>query len=350
MDDKRMDNQHMDTHKEASVTTPRDVVLSSRVRLARNFADIPFPAAMHGDDGARAQYRAAEAVFRAPDGETYALLRVHDMPDAQRRSLVEQNLISRELLSSGEFAAVMLRRDQLVSIMLNEEDHMRIYALLSGDRLEEAAALAFEVDDAIGREIQYAFDAELGFLTSCPMDTGTGMRASVLLHLPSLTRTKSIDPVVEELSKLGLRLKPLHLEGHEAVGELYLLSNHVTLGRSEQDLIDSIQAITSLIVERERTARETLLMRSDLSLEDQLMRSLGTLRYARSLSEHEWLRRWSDVRLAVQAGMIHMPLEELDALLDVAKPAHLEMMAGFELSPGERDERRATLVREALVH
>lgn len=350
MDDKRTENRQANMPQEAPAPTPRDVVLNSRVRLARNFADIPFPTAMHGDDGARAQYLASEAVAHVPEGNGYALLRVHDMADARRRALVEQNLISRELLSSGEFAAVLLRRDERVGIMLNEEDHLRIHAILPGDRLEEAAALAFEVDDAIGREVRYAFDAELGFLTSCPMNTGTGMRASVLLHLPSLTRTKSIDPVSEELSKLGLKLKPLYREDNEAVGELYLLSNNVTLGRSEEDLIESIQVITSLIVDRERTARETLLLRSDLMLEDQLMRSLGTLRYARRLSESEWLRRWSDVRLAVQAGMIHMPLESLDALLDAAKPAHLEMVAGFALSPNERDERRATLIREALVH
>lgn len=326
----------------------RDVVLYSRVRLARNFADIPFPAAMHGEDGAKAQLHAAEAITHTQDNNAYALLRVHDLPDARRRALVEQHLISRELLSAGEFAAVLLRRDERVSIMINEDDHIRIHALLPGLHLEEAAALAFEVDDVIGREVRYAFDAELGFLTSCPINTGTGMRASVLMHLPSLSRTSSIAPIVQELSKVGLSLRPLYTEEGEAKGELYLLNNQVALGRPEQDLIDSIEAVALEIVERERTARETLLIRSDRSLEDRLMRSLGTLRYARRLSECEWLDLWSDVRLAVQAGMLHMGLEALDALLDAVKPAHLEMASGFELSPMERDERRAEMVRAAL--
>ena len=326
----------------------KDVVLYSRVRLARNFADLPFPSAMHGNDGAKAQLRAAEALEHTPEGREYALLRVHDMPEARRRSLMEQNLITRELLSAGEFAAVLLRRDENVSIMLNEDDHLRIHAILPGYRLREAAELAFAADDAIGKDVQYAYDAELGFLTSCPTNTGTGMRVSALLHLPSLTRTNQIAPIVQELVKLGVSLRSQYSEEGEAQGELYLISNQVALGRSEEELLDSLEDVIGEIVGRERNAREVLLLESDSKLEDRLMRSLGILRYARRLSQAEWMRRWSDVRLAVQAGMLHMELAELDALLDAAKPAHLEMVAGYELSPTERDEQRALLVREAL--
>lgn len=326
----------------------RDVVLCSRVRLARNFADLPFPGAMHGDDGAKAQFRAAEALSHAPQGREYALLRVHDMQDTRRRALVEDHLISRELLSSGEFAAVLLRRDENVSILLNEDDHLRIHALLPGRQLEQAAALAMEVDDAIGREVHYAFDAELGFLTACPTNTGTGMRASALLHLPSLTRMNQISQIVQELVKLGISLRPLYSDEGEAQGDLYLVSNQVALGRSEQELIDSIDAVVGEIVDRERSAREFLLLQNDSKLEDRLMRSLGILRYARRLSQSEWMRRWSDVRLAVQAGMLSFDLEALDKLLDDAKSAHLELAAGRELSPAERDDARAALVRETL--
>lgn len=326
----------------------RDVVLYSRVRLARNFADIPFPPAMHGDDGAKAQYRAAEALAHTSEGQSYAVLRMHDLPDARRRSLAEQNLITRELLSGGEFSAVMLRRDERVSIMINEDDHLRIHALLPGYSLQAAADLAFEVDDAIGREVRYAYDAELGFLTSCPTNTGTGMRASALLHLPALTRTNQIGGLIQELVKLGVSLRAMYSDEGEAQGELYLISNQVSLGRSEQELLDGIDAVTCELVDRERMAREMLLLESDSKLEDRLMRSVGILCYARRLDEKEWMRRWSDVRLAVQAGVVHMELDALDALLDKAKPAHLEMAAGRELSPAERDEHRAVLVREAL--
>lgn len=332
--------------REANV---RDVVLYSRVRLARNFLDLPFPIAMHGEDGAQAQFRAADALRHAPEGQQYALMRIHDLPDAQRRVLVEKHLISRELLSAGEYAAVLLKRDENVCIMVNEEDHLRIHALLPGDDLDAAAALAFEADDAIGRSVDYAFDAELGYLTSCPTNTGTGMRASALLHLPALTRTGGIGGVVQEISKLGLSLRPLYGDDGDAQGELHLLSNQVALGRSEQELLDSIHAIVGEIVGRERGARELILMSADSELEDRLMRSLGILRYARRLSEGEWMKRWSDVRLAVQAGMLSMELGALDALLDSAKPAHLELSVGRELSPTERDEARAALVRGALA-
>lgn len=326
----------------------RDVVLYSRVRLARNFADLPFPSAMHGDEGAKAQLRAAEALSHAPEGQAFALLRIHDLSDDRKRALVEQNLISRELLSAGEFAAVLLRRDEQVSIMINEDDHLRIHALLPGHQLDEAAALAFAIDDAIGHEVRYAFDAELGFLTSCPTNTGTGMRASALLHLPAMTRANKTGALMQELVKLGLSLRPLFSDEGQAQGALYLLANQVALGRSEQELLDSIDVVIGEIVERERQAREGLLLDDSTALEDRLMRSVGVLRYARRLSEAEWMRRWSDVRLAVQAGMLPIPLETLDDLLGAARPAHLEMAAGRDLSPTEREEARATLVRETL--
>lgn len=327
----------------------RDVVLLSRVRLARNYADIPFPSAMHGLDGDQTQLRTAQALAHSPQGRDYSLMRIHDMNDTKRRSLVEQNLISRELLSAGEFAAVLLRRDEQVSIMLNEDDHLRIHALLPGHNLKQAAEQAFDVDDAIGREVEYAYDAEFGFLTACPTNTGTGMRASAILHLPALSRTNQVARVIQELVKLGVSLRPMYSDEGEARGDLYLVSNQVALGRSEDELIDSIDALIDEIVERERNAREVLLLESDSQLEDRLMRSLGILRYARRLTEAEWMRHWSDVRLAIQAGMLHRELTELDGLLNDVKPAHLELAAGRELSPAERDEHRAKLVRETLT-
>lgn len=326
----------------------RDVVLFSRVRLARNFADLPFPLTMRAEDGAKAQFRAADALKHAPQGKDYRLLRIHDLPDAERRAMVEKHLISRELLSAGESAAVLLRRDEAVCIMLNEDDHLRIHALLPDLALEKAAALAFEVDDAIGKRVQYAFDADLGFLTSCLTNAGTGLRASALLHLPSLTRSGAMGQAVEDLTKLGLSLRPLYGDEGEAQGELYLIGNQVALGFAEQEMIDSIEAVIGQIVDRERAARELLLLDDDGRLEDRLLRSLGILRHARLLGEAEWMRRWSDVRLAVQAGMLLMDLAKWDAMLGAAKPAHLELNAQKELSPVERDARRALLVREAL--
>lgn len=326
----------------------RDVVLSSRVRLARNFSDLPFPAAMHGEDGAEAQFRVADALAHSTQGQAYALFRIHDLPDTRRRALVEKRLISRELLSAGEHAAVLLRRDDTACIMINEDDHLRIHAMLPGLALHEAAALAFQMDDAIGQSVHYAFDAELGFLTSRPADAGTGMRASVLLHLPSMARSGTIGQLGQEAAKLGLSLRPPNNENGETQGDLYLIANQVSLGRSEQDLLDTVSEMSYEIVDRERAARELLLLHNDPRLEDRLLRSVGILRYARRMSEAEWMRRWSDARLAVQAGLFSVDLSVLDALLDDVKPAHLELLCGRELSPVERDEQRAQIIREAL--
>lgn len=326
----------------------RDVVLYSRVRLARNFADIPFPAKMTGEDGDVTQQRAAEALAKVPEGNEYAMMRVHDMPETKRRSLMEQSLISRELLSSGAYAAVLLRNDAHVSIMINEEDHLRIHALLPGFQLEAAAEMAFVVDEAVGKEVTYAYDAEFGYLTTCPTNAGTGMRVSALLHLPALNRTNRIGGLVQELVKLGVSLRPAYSEEGSAQGDLFLVGNQVSMGRSEQELLESVEAVVSEMVERERRAREMLLLESDARLEDRLMRSIGILRNARLLTASEWMRRWSDARLAVQAGWLQMDLSDLDTLLNEAKPAHMEERAGRELSPAERDEVRATLVREAF--
>lgn len=325
-----------------------DIVLTSRVRLMRNYADIPFPGAMAADLGAESELRAATALAHAPQGREYSLLRVRDMEDVDRRMLTEQCAISEKMPAAGEFASVLIRRDRKVSIMLNEGDHLKIQALLPGSALPEAAELAFEIDAALGKDAHFAFDSEFGFLTSCPAIMGTGMRASALLHLPSLTRSGLIDTLAQAHARLGFSLGAVGGKESAAEGELYLLSNHVTLGRSEEELLSSLETTVSEIVDRERQARELLLVSADLRLEDRLFRSFGILRYARRLSEAEWKRRWSDVRLGVQAGYFATELSVLDRLLFAAKPAHLEKTAGKALSPAERDELRAQVVREAL--
>ncbi|MDR0897883.1 MAG: ATP--guanido phosphotransferase [Oscillospiraceae bacterium] len=326
----------------------RDVVLLSRVRLARNLADLPFPAQMQPEQAETALLRAANALAREPVGQDYTLHRIEELPGEQSRALAERRVISPELLEAGPFAAVLIRRDEAVSILLNEEDHLRIHALLPGLALEEAAMLAFAVDEAIGRHLRYAFDAEWGFLTSCPANTGTGMRATALLHLPAMTHTGAIGELVRELAKVNVQLRPFLGEKGNAKGELYLLGNQVSLGITEEELLGALEAVLDQIVDRERAARELMLVRDDGLLKDRLLRSVGILQNAQRLGETEWVRRWSDLRLAVQAGWFSMDLSALDALLDAAKPAHLEIAAGHELTPAERDAHRAEMMRAAL--
>lgn len=326
----------------------RDVVLCTKVRLARNFANLPFPSAMRGEDGAKAQFIAADALAHSRIGQQYALYRIYDLEDTRKRSLVECRLISNDLLWAGEYAAMLLRRDEAVCVMINEEDHLRIHALQPGYALNEAAAMACEVDDEIGLHVQYAFDTELGYLTANPANVGTGMRASCLLHLPALDRSGAIGTVVQEAAKRKLSLTPLYQDGKEARGQIYIISSQVSLGQSEQALLESVQDIVLEITSRERASRELLLLEEDSRLDDMLMRSYGILLYARRLGETEWIRRWSDVRFAVLAGMLSIDLDKLDALLNETKPAHLELATGKDLSPVERDIQRAKVVREAL--
>ena len=325
-----------------------DVVISSRVRLARNFADLPFPGAMSSALGEESQLRAANALKLVPESRDYTLLRMRDLPDLPRRLLEEKQLISRALFSAGESAALLLRHDERAAIMINEDDHLRIHAHQQGSALSELLQTALAIDSAIGESVQYAYDAGLGYLTSNPANVGTGLRASALLHLPSLMHAGVVGTLTRDASRAGLALQPLGGRDGAPQGDLFLLQNQVSLGRSEEELLASVNLMIAELIDRERSARELLLLSTDAKLEDRLFRSLGILRYARRLTEAEWLRRWSDVRLGVQAGFFRVALGTLDALLTDMRPAHLEQAAEKELSPTERDEQRALLVREAL--
>ena len=326
----------------------RDIVLHTRVRLARNFAELPFPAAMRGEDGAKSQFIAADALAHSRIGQQYAMYRIYDLEDTKKRALVESRLISNDLLWAGEYAAILLRRDESVCVMINEEDHLRIHALQAGNALEETAAMACEVDDAIGASALYAFDTELGYITSNPANLGTGMRASCLLHLPSLDRSGAMPALIQETSKRKLTLKPAYQEGKEARGQLYVIASQNSLGQTEQGMLETVWDMIIEIAGRERASRELQLLEEDSKLDDAFMRSYGIIRYARRIGEAEWINRWSDVRFAVLAGMLPIELDRLDRLLTDAKPAHLELAAGKDLSPVERDIQRAKIVREAL--
>lgn len=322
-----------------------DVVISSRVRLARNYQDIPFPTMMNDIWAAESLRRATDAMASMEDAGAYRLVRLADVPPVDRQALVERHLISRDLIRRADMAAALIRQDDHVSIMVNEEDHLRIQALMPGDQLETAAALAREVDDRIERTVQYAFDEQLGYLTTCPTNTGSGMRASVMLHLPALTMAGQMGAVSQGVAKLGLTIRGLYGEGSEALGNLYQVSNQITLGRTEQEIVETIEAVCKQLTDLERRQREALRERDAAALADQLMRSVGIFAYARRMDSKEFMQRWSDVRLAASLGMVNIPLEELDALVYRAQPACIIQAAGKELSGQQRDQARAEMTR-----
>ena len=325
-----------------------DVVLSSRVRLARNYKDIPFPSMMNDVWAAETIRRTSDAVAALPDAAGYSFVRLADLSKLQRQEMVERHIISRDLLRSADMAAVLLGREDTVSIMVNEEDHIRLQVLLPGADVERAVQVAREVDDALEARVNYAFDDQLGYLTACPTNTGSGMRASQMLHLPALTLQRQMGAVGQAVDKLGLTIRGLYGEGSEAGGDLYQISNQVTLGRTEEELAQAVRETGSQLADMERRARKMLLVKDRTGLEDRLMRSVGVMRYARRLGEKEFMQRWSDVRLAASLGLVRVDMQALDQLLHSAQDGSVACRAGREMSAQERDEVRAQYVRAAL--
>ena len=304
----------------------QDVVISSRVRLSRNYEDLPFSPKLTHEYAEEVIERTSEAVFRTENGAAFTLLRMSELEEDARSRLVEHHLISYDLLKFVNRSAAMVSSAGTVTVMLNEEDHVRFQGLLPGLQLERSAEMALKLDEAIEGQYPFAFDHQWGFLTACPANTGTGLRASVILHLPALNG-----------------------EGSEARGNLYQLSNQATLGRSEEDVIRALSAATRQIVEHERSMRESAEKRDMLQLQDSLMRSWGELMYARLMSAKEFMQRYSDIRYAASMGYLHAPLPGLDVLMMDVQPGSLGVRAGKLIGTRESEILRAKILREELT-
>jgi protein arginine kinase len=332
-----------------------DVVLTSRIRLARNHANMPFPGFLDPEMAQNSIRSAAEAL--TPHGLT--LMRMDSLSALQRQTLVERRLISLDLLKTPERAAVLVSSfdtwdtaaempSKMLSVMINEEDHLRVQAFVNEFNLEEAARIAFEADQWIVEKIDVAYDEEFGYITACPTNTGTGMRASVMLHLPALTWSGEMGKVTQAVSKLGLTLRGLYGEGTEAQGDLYQLSNQVTLGRTEQEILDDMRSAASQMMDWERKVRVALHAGDRVALEDRLLRALGVMERARKINAKEFMQRWSCLRLSACMRLIPLRISSLDRLLTMAQPASLQQAAGETLSDEQRDVRRAAMVQQTL--
>ncbi|OIQ54875.1 putative ATP:guanido phosphotransferase [Moorella thermoacetica] len=330
-----------------------DIVISSRIRLARNLKGLPFPNLMNSDQQARVVSQVSGAiqapmVFQAVGELKLQPLRA--LAPEERQILVEKHLISPDLAAAGGEKAVVLRDDEAVSIMVNEEDHLRLQCLLPAMMLHEAWRLADAADDALENELDFAFDQERGYLTACPTNVGTGLRASTMLHLPALVLTRQAGPVLSALTKVGVAVRGLYGEGTEAQGNIFQVSNQITLGRSEEEIINNLSAVTVRLADQEREARELLRKQSRWQLEDRVGRAYGVLTNARILSSQEALQLLSDVRLGAEMKIIRgLDQRLLNQLLVRIQPAFLQFSAGKEMTPQERDVYRAAMVRELLA-
>lgn len=320
-----------------------DIVISTRIRIARNLADYPFPVRLDN----KSKIEVNEKIRDALDGKenlTYTELKT--LTRSQIVSLAERHLISPEFASNSDARALLMSDNEDISIMLCEEDHIRIQVMKSGLALKEAYELADKIDTEINQSLKYAFDEKLGYLTQCPTNLGTGMRASVMLHLPALTAKGQIGSLASTVSKLGLTIRGAYGEGMSAMGDLYQLSNQVSLGISEKSAIDNLKTITLQLAAQERAAREEA--SKSIETEDAVFRAYGILKSARILSTKEFMSLISKVRLGAVLGMIKTDLKTINELMVSMQPATINAFVGKTLSLEERDVERAKIVRERL--
>jgi protein arginine kinase len=326
-----------------------NIVISSRVRVARNIAGIPFPHLLDQDRSEEVIHAVRLALGNEEAKDTLGDLELSmlgELSQVERQILVEKHLISPEFINNHQSKAVVLRDDEVISIMVNEEDHLRLQCLLPGLQLKEAWEIINRVDDALEKTLDYAFSEKLGYLTACPTNVGTGLRASIMLHLPGLKITKQLGVVLNAINKLGLTVRGLYGEGTEAQGDLFQISNQITLGQTEEEIISNLLASTKHILTQEQAARNALYQQRRYVIEDRVYRAFGTLRYARLLTSEDAMRLISDLRLGLDLNIISgIKPSTLNELMIKIRPAFITKLSGKELPPQQRYAFRAALVR-----
>lgn len=328
-----------------------DIVLSSRIRLARNIDMYKFPTISTNEE-LQNILTFFETTYSSKEFEHIGqleLIKMNEMQPIQKRVLVEKHLISPNLAENSSYGGCLLSENEEVSIMINEEDHIRIQCLFPGFQLTEALEMANKLDDWIEKEVDYAFDEKLGYLTSCPTNVGTGLRASVMMHLPALVLTQKINRIIPAINQLGLVVRGIYGEGSEAIGNLFQISNQITLGKSEKDIVEDLISVVQQLITQERSTREALYNSSQTQLEDRVYRSFGTLAYSRIIESNETAKCLSDVRLGIDLGIIKdVSRNMLNELMILTQPGFLQQYFGGPLRPEERDVRRSALIRERL--
>jgi len=326
----------------------RDVILSSRIRFARNLEEYPFPRRATRQDKSDLRSDVFDVLGALDFNSSMVRLRVDEQDPIEQRLLVERRLASQELVDDS-CGGLFYNKEESFSVMMNEEDHLRFQAFAAGNRLDEPFQRAHGLERRLDEHLPFAYHDKWGFLTSCPTNVGTGLRASILLHLPGLVMTQKIERVLRAVSNLGLTVRGFTGEGSESRGFYFQLSNQVTLGQSAEGMRDNLKRVANQVVDQERSARESLLKSSKLEVEDQIWRSLGILRYAQKIQSAEALEALSYCRLGIDYGMIkQFSLETVDGMLLLIQPAHLIQSVGDQLQSEERDFYRARRIRREV--
>lgn len=323
-----------------------DIAVSSRIRLARNISGIPFPSVMNADKLIEVNNLVKNALLNSntPFAKSLKFIQMKDIPENERFSMVERHIISREFVSNCENKAIIISDDESICIMLGEEDHIRIQVIKAGLDVLSAYDVAEQIDSLLCGALDIAFDKNLGFLTSCPTNLGTGLRASVMLHLPLLKISGDMGVLSEQIGKIGFTVRGMYGEGTKASASLYQISNQITLGITEKNAIDNLNLITMQLIEKERKLRESL---NKIKAEDIAMRALGTLSNARIISSQEMMKLLSELKLGLSLDIIEKTsLNPIKLLID-GQPFMLMRKFG-EMTADERDIYRANMLREAL--
>lgn len=326
-----------------------DIVMSSRTRLARNLDKLSFS---HWADK-RQQENILNAILDAAKSVAYLkdalFLRLKDLSEVDRLFLVERHLMSPEHTKDVEFKALIVDPKEIISIMVNEEDHLRVQVMQSGLNLMECWRIIDAIDTELSKKLSFAYSTKWGYLTACPTNTGTGLRGSIMLHLPSLVFTGQIGKILQATAKLGLNIRGMYGEGTEASGNLFQVSNQLALGRAEEDIIDNIERIINQIIAREEATRRNVLAKNKEALVDRVWRAYGTLKNAHIITSNETIALLSAIRLGVDVGVVkNLDRRMVNELLILTQPAHLQKLEGKILNSNERDMKRAELIRERL--
>lgn len=326
-----------------------DIVISSRIRLARNLSSFPFTNRASAHQKAEIEVYLKGRLDKLDFTPRLDYISLAGLSPLDRQLLVERQLISRELANSEGPRGVAVAPNEIISVMVNEEDHLRLQVIRSGFALDEAWQDADRLDDKLEERVPYAFNEELGYLTACPTNVGTGLRASVMLHLPALVLTKQIEKVFRALQKINLAVRGLYGEGSRASGDFYQISNQVTLGKSETTIINEIRDVIPNIIAYERQARQTLTRENHAIVLDRVRRAFGTLGNAMVMTSEETMDLLSSVRLGVNLGLIdEININEVNELFIHTQPAHLQKLLGKQLDSEERNSERARFLRNRL--
>lgn len=324
-----------------------DVVVSTRIRVARNLDRSTFPPLASEEESEEVLGKVEKAMESLFKEKEYNLYKLSDLEKRERIRYMEDHLISPGLVEKDNRGSFFLRNDEKVTIMINEEDHIRLQVLLPGFNLTQGWELCSQIDDVLESKLDFSYHREYGYLTSCSTNTGTGLRASVMLHLPSMTATGNINSITNALKKAGLTIRGIYGEGSEAVGDLYQVSNQLTLGESENETIEKLNRVVYQLIKREKNTRNFLLEKRHIDFEDRIFRAMGLLSNARVISSKEALKNLSIVKLGFDTGVLNdLKADQLINLMISIRPGNIQSIEDKVMDKDERDIKRANILRD----